>query len=726
VLSADGTVIYHPDHELIRSRHNLGLELGAPALAGGPARRVIDYRGRAMLDYRVTLPPPLNWQVHYAVPYRQLLASTLTNGLIQMALLGLAFLALFLALGWSINRRLTQPAERIAAALERFDLHGDREVVDPAHAAGTRELERIVGAANSMAAATRAATEQLEAREAMFRTVTENSVNLALWLRPDGGVHYITPSCERITGYSQNDFYEDPQLLSRLIHPEDRERWAAHAHPLTETGEPRPLDVRLAARDGQILWLRHFCKPIVSPTGELLGHRSSNFDVTRQKEAERQLVHNAYYDALTGLPNRSLLLDRLSHALGRARREPPLFALLFLDLDRFKVINDSLGHQVGDGLLVAVAEQLRVQCRPGDTVARLGGDEFAVLLEGVADSAEVMAIAGRIHARLARPFQLPPYEVFTTASIGVALSGQGYTGPEEMVRDADIAMYRAKAGGRERTALFDQEMRAAAVARLELENDLRRAVEQGTLQVYYQPIVRVTDGRLYGMEALARWQHPRQGPVGPGTFIPVAEETGLILPLGAQVLQAAVAQTSAWQRGFPRDPPLRVNVNLSGIQLAQGGLVEQVQELLRAFPLAPDSLSLELTESVLIEYAGSVRESLETLRGMGVRLAMDDFGSGYSSLGHLRNFPFHCLKIERSFIRGITTREEDRRIVRTIIDLAHHLGLDVVAEGIERPEQLAAVAELGCDYAQGFLFAPALAPAVFETRLQGAGVWQAA
>jgi diguanylate cyclase (GGDEF)-like protein len=428
-------------------------------------------------------------------------------------------------------------------------------------------------------------------------------------------------------------------------------------------------------------------------------------EVAERKQIEEQLRHNAFHDGLTDLANRALFMDHLQLALARAKRhENYQFAVLFLDLDRFKVINDSLGHVVGDKLLVGIARRLETAMRPGDTVSRLGGDEFTILLDDLGDAGEAGAVAERLLKELAMPYNLGGHEVFTSVSIGVALSATGYQSPEEILRDADTAMYRAKQLGKARYEVFDQTMHTRAVDRLEMERDLRRAVERRELFLQYQPIVSLDTGTVRGFEALVRWQHPERGLIPPAKFIPVAEETGMIIPIGLWVLGEACRQIRRWQGLCPADEPLTMNVNLSGKQFMQPDLLEQIEAVLRETGLDPRSLKLEITESVVMENIETATRTLERLRALGVELSIDDFGTGYSSLSYLQRFPVSTLKIDRSFVSRMTESDGTAEIVRTIMRLAQNLGMDVVAEGVETECQRAQLSALECEFGQGYYF----------------------
>jgi diguanylate cyclase (GGDEF)-like protein/PAS domain S-box-containing protein len=438
-------------------------------------------------------------------------------------------------------------------------------------------------------------------------------------------------------------------------------------------------------------------------------------DITDRKRAEEQLQHEAMHDVLTGLPNRAMFIDHLELAIARAQRnEERKFAVLYVDLDRFKIINDSLGHSVGDQLLKEVAVRLWNCVRAGDTVARLGGDEFVLLLEDVYAESEAIDVAERIKSELAAPFTLNGREVFTTVSIGVASSWTSYHQAEGLIRDADAAMYRAKSLGKNRHEIYDSVMHAQVNDLLQMETALRLAIERKEFLVYYQSIVDLETFKISGFEALIRWNHPEKGFISPANFIPLAEETGLIVEIGEWVLREACQQMERWQKIFPSDPPLFVSVNLSSKQFIQSDLIQRITQIIKETKINPEGLKLEITESAVMDDVDSATEMLKKLRALGIKLSIDDFGTGYSSLSYLHRFPIDTLKVDRSFVVNMSEDSENVEIVRTIVSLAQNLGMNVIAEGVETKEQLAALRRLGCENGQGYLFSKPVAAKAAE------------
>jgi diguanylate cyclase (GGDEF)-like protein len=448
------------------------------------------------------------------------------------------------------------------------------------------------------------------------------------------------------------------------------------------------------------------CRALVirGPDGVPTRMVGSLTDVHDRKELEDQLRHAALYDELTGLPNRTLFIDRLRQTMARANRRPDYqYAVLFLDLDGFKLVNDSLGHLLGDSLLSSVAERIAADLRPSDTASRFGGDEFAILLDGVVAPHNPVAVAERLQARLSRPFHIGGHEIVVTASIGIASSETGYQSADDVLRDADTAMYRAKANEKGTHATFDAGMHTRAVSRLRVEAELRHAVDAGELRLHYQPIVAIRTGTTLAFEALVRWEHPTRGLLGPGEFLPIAEESGLMVPMGRWILKETCRQIAEWKRaGAPED--LRVSVNVSNRQFWHGGLLDDVQGFLKDQHLEPRNIALEITETVVMYNADLAERMLKDLHENGFALHIDDFGTGYSSLQALHRFPIEALKVDRSFVWGLGTDPRSTELVRTIAMMARNLGVDVIAEGIETEDQRRRVERLGCAYGQGYLF----------------------
>jgi len=445
-------------------------------------------------------------------------------------------------------------------------------------------------------------------------------------------------------------------------------------------------------------------------------------DALERQAIEDAIRERAVHDPLTGLPNRVLFVDRLEHALARLGRQRSLCAILFLDLDHFKLVNDSLGHHVGDELLAAAAPRLKQALRTSDTVARFGGDEFGILLEDIASERDAIESAERIAAIFARPFVLSGSEHFVTTSIGIALARGGELA-DELIRDADAAMYRAKDRGRARYEVFDEAMRGRAIARLRVENDLRRALERGELRLEYQPVVSLKNFSIVGVEALLRWNHPDRGDVPPSEFIPIAEENGLIEPIGRWVLEQACRQGAEWYRSRPDAAPINISVNLSAVQVTRRSLPDLVRSVLRSTGLDPACLSLEITETVMVRDAEGLGEILGALKALGVRLVLDDFGTGYSSLSYLTRLPLDVLKVDRSFVDGLGSEPRDTAITETIIAMSRALSLDVVAEGVETPEHVRELSRLGCGMAQGFHFSHAVPAPEITHALEHGPLW---
>ncbi len=540
----------------------------------------------------------------------------------------------------------------------------------------------------------------LRESEGQLRLITENMSDLVCLHEPDGTLIYVSPSCQAILGYTPDDMLG--QSPYRFFHPDDADQIRQGAHQDGLGGTVLPAAYRMQKQSGDYIWLETLTKPIFNDAGQVIGIQTTSRNVTDKVEIQAQLEYDAGHDALTGLPNRTLLLQRLDAAIGLQQRQPS--AVLFIDLDRFKLINDSLGHHIGDELLMAIAQKLVAATRPEDLAARLSGDEFVVLLNGIASIEQVIQVAERLLAEIRQPFALKDRDVFVSASIGIALCTARHQTGVDLLRDADIAMYRAKASGKGRYALFDPQMHLQVLREMHLEEALRRAIEHQELMLHYQPIVNLSNGQIKGFEVLARWPHSQYGMISPAEFIPIAEETGLIIPLGRWVLRAACRQFSQWRQQFPAVRAMGLSVNLSAIQLRDAAVVDDITTLLADLELPSDCLTLEITESLLIENVDPNLAILEQIRGYGIRLSIDDFGTGFSSLSYLQRFPFSELKVDRSFVTHLGTEAENPVLVKSILALADSLKLDPIAEGIETEKQLEFLQANGCRYGQGFFF----------------------
>jgi diguanylate cyclase (GGDEF)-like protein/PAS domain S-box-containing protein len=516
------------------------------------------------------------------------------------------------------------------------------------------------------------------------------------------GSMYFSPRWKSMLGWEEQEISDSPDEWFSRIHPDDVERVrldiTTHLEEQTTHYED---EYRILHKDGNYLWV----------LGRGLAFRDPNDRATRMAGSQTDITRGKVVDVLTGLPNRVLFMDRLTRSFERARRSSDkTFALIFLDLDSFKLINDSLGHIVGDQLLVAIAGRLEGTVRSSDsvarlgknhTIARLGGDEFTILLEGISSPHDAIRVAERISNELSMPFLVGGQELFPTASIGIAIYAPTYQNPEELLRDADTAMYSAKSLGKGRFEIFDANMRANAVARLQLETEMRRAIDRKEFENHYQMIVSLRTGKIYGFEALVRWNNPSRGLISPQHFISAAEETGLIIPLGQWVLETACHQMRLWQSRFPNKPPLTISVNLSSRHFLQCDLLQQCRSILHETQLPFSSLNLEVTESAMMPDPENAIDLMIQLKELGIKISLDDFGTGYSSLSYLHRFPLDSLKIDRSFVARIM---EDDEIVRTIVTLGRNLGLNVIAEGVETIEQAVKLQNLGCEYAQGYYF----------------------
>ena len=542
----------------------------------------------------------------------------------------------------------------------------------------------------------------LRESEARYRLVADHISDLVGLHSPEGEYVYASPSCQGVLGYAAEDLVG--RSLYDLIHPDDRERVQLQLQTLHQPQQVLSLVYRVARRSGDYIWVETLARAIAGDRGQISQVQTVSRDITQRVQAEEQLRHQTLYDELTQLPNRTLFMERVNYALHQGQQQ---FAVLFIDVDRFKLINDSLGHVTGDQLLMAVGQVLSDYLRPLDTLARWGGDEFALLLPDLDDLSSAIDVAIAIQTGLEQPIALAPQPVVVSASMGIVWLAPHYQSGTELVRDAEIAMYRAKSQGRACYEVFDPEMHQEVLHRLNLEHDLRQALETDQLQVYFQPQVDLATGQWVGVEALVRWPHPTQGMIGPQVFIPIAEESGLIGAIGEWVLRATCAQLRQWQQQFP-DIPLYGSVNVASQQIQRPGFIAMVDRALADSGLAPTCLHLEITERALIEDTVHSAEVLATLRQRHIFLSLDDFGTGYSSLSYLQRFSLDVLKIDKSFVQAIqpdNSQPEAMGIIRAILGLAQAMDMTVVAEGIETDYQHQLLHQMGCQVGQGYHFA---------------------
>ena len=561
----------------------------------------------------------------------------------------------------------------------------------------------------------------LQRIESTYGPLAEGVPSVAYVYEPgvNGQCLYISPSIERVLGFSQDHWIRDGGLWDRLLHPEDADRVISNEAECARSGEALVQEYRLSRADGRVVWIRDEMTVVRGQDGTASPLFYGVFlDVTDRKKMEAELERLALYDSLTGLPNRALFTDRLAHAIERRGRAQAT-AVYFLDLDRFKRINDSLGHAAGDEVLREIAGRVQRMLRPDDTVARFGGDEFTVLCESVGGVLEAVGVADRLQREIARTLRAGGAELRLTASIGVALAEPGEeTDCSRLVDDADAAMYRAKERGGARTELFDVAMRERAVDALSIEQELQHGLERGELRLFYQPLVSLGSGDMVGAEALIRWEHPERGMLSPDKFLPVAEESGLIVEVGAWAVGEACRRLRDWDRRNGGPSAFGLAVNLSARELTHPDVVSTVLNAVRRSALDPSRLTIEVTESTAMADRDSGFRALRELSDAGVRIAIDDFGTGYSSLDHLREMPADILKIDRSFVAGMAANSPDSALVAAAIAMGRALDMEVVAEGIETSEQVADLRELGCPLGQGFLFARPLPPEELDGLLE--------
>ena len=565
-----------------------------------------------------------------------------------------------------------------------------------------RTLEQTTLRLESTIQALEASRRALEKSEERYRMVADYNHDWESWIGPDGFYRYVSPSCERISGYPPDRFLEDRDFLGLIVHHEDLPAWENFM--LSRPKDSAELSFRIHHSNTRIRWISMVKHAIEGEDGVFLGVRTSMRDITNRKYMEDKLKHSMLHDPLTGLPNRNLFLDRLGRVMERAIRNGNCFAVLFINLDRFQAVNDNYGHAMGDKLLVRIGTHLRQNLRTEDTLARFGGDEFVILIDEMARKSDIRDVVKMIQGAFDKPFDVEGVNFTISASMGLQISQNSQDDHADLVHNAQLAMYKAKGVGKNHCMEYTSKMREGVVNILAVENDLKRALKADEFETFYQPLVNLADGTLYGFEALARWRHPERGLVSPGEFIPVAEETGLIIPLGSLVLRNACNALRGWQELYPAMEKVTIAVNISAKQFAEASLVHEVKRVLEESCLPPECLKLEITETVVMLDAMESSGRLNRLKGLGVKLSIDDFGTGYSSMSYLQKFPVDQLKIDLSFVRRMEKSPENIEIIRAIVNMAHSLRLKVVAEGIETDRQRDLLYSLQCDYGQGYLY----------------------
>ena len=707
VIDAKGRIIYHPNQSFLGNQisplfiEKLTSDNGILSTEVGEEKMFITY----------AYSSKSHWYVMSLIPANTFTAKTALIRAVTFSLLLICFAFVGVA-AILITKNLVNPIRKITDQFRHFE-EGTLDY-------GTRLESKWDDEVGELVIWFNAFVESLAARQESEKRLSESEERYALAVRgaSDGlwdwdlkrNEIYLSPRWKEILGYGEDEGGNDPAEWLERIHPDSQKevkmKIDAHLQGRTPHFES---EQRLCHKDNTYRWVLARGLALFDETGTAYRMAGSHTEITNRKIAEEQLQHDAFYDSLTNLPNRILFLDRLKNAISRNKRHPEAkFAVMFLDLDKFKLVNDCLGHNIGDLLLQEIARRLSQSMRATDTVARLGGDEFGVLLEDINGIRDVISMADRIQSLLSEPVDLCSNKTVSSASIGILMNAPGYNTPDEYLRDSDIAMYRAKVKGKARYEIFDQTMRDHLMLHMELENDLRQAIEKEELVPHYQPIINLENKKIVGFECLLRWPHPEKGNISPNVFIPIAEETGLILPLGNWVLQKATKQLSIWQSQIPDMSHLQISVNLSGKQLTHPNLVDQISSALQENSLSPSCLNLEITESDIINDMETAADVLSQIKRLGVEIQMDDFGTGYSSLSYLHQFPFDVIKIDRSFVIGMIEDKSKISLIKAIVLMAKELKKSTIAEGIETLEELGILTESGCEYGQGFYISPAI------------------
>lgn len=617
---------------------------------------------------------------------------------IGATLAGMGFAVLVI---WLMMNRLTRPLAVLARHVAQLpEKSGEDRFI---HLPVNGEIGNLTGAFNQMVQQLEGQTRELQGSEQRYRIVTEFTNDFTYWRRPDGSFEFLSPACFDLTGYHREELYQNPDLMELMIHPDDRQLCEQMA---SDSGEPASstdmeFEYRIVTKGGEVRWVRHTCRQIIDENGNYLGRRGCRTDITERKHLADQVSHMVLHDLLTGLPNRSLFADRLFKLVSqKGVGTQDLNIVMFFGIDRFKLINDTLGHEVGDQLLVMVAERLQQLLQPGDIISRFGGDVFGFILPDRTNRHEAVTMSYRILSALENPFNTGMQQIMLSGSIGIALFPQDGISSDAVLKNAESAMYDAKRSGKNCFRFYASEMNAQAAELLRIDNSMPQSLVNGDFYLNFQPQLDLETDEVVAVEALLRWRHPDMGQIPPDRFIPLAEENGFIIKLGEWVLRTACQQCASWQTSL--DQPLRVAVNISGRQFNEPEFVDMVTDVLNSSGLAPELLELELTESLLISNAQQALQKLQLLKGMQIHLAIDDFGTGYSSLAYLKHFPLDRLKVDKSFVDEILVSQDDAAITEAIIAMGRSLKLKVIAEGVETMEQLAFLQDRGCNEIQGY------------------------
>lgn len=699
LVSNDGRVLFHTNKERILQKASPSTKpLIAKALQNGKATgRLTGIDGRKFIAslHRLSV---VNWVLVASYPENEIYAPIhkARTWFIVATLAGMGVAVLVVLV---MMRLLTRPLAQLASHVSSLpEKQGEERFI---HLPVNGEIGKLTGAFNTMVEEIDQNTQALRESEQRYRIVTEFTNDFTYWRRPDGSFEFVSPACLQVTGYSREELIAKPELMEEMVHPDDTNALEQLASECSGDCSDQEIEYKIITKDGSTRWVRHTCRPIYDENLNFLGRRGCRSDITERRQLADQVSHMVLHDLLTGLPNRSLFADRLFQVtINKDRYSQEITVVLFFGIDRFKMINDTLGHETGDRLLIMVAERLRKLLHPDDTLCRFGGDVFAFILPARESRHEAVTMSYRILASLSDPFNPSGQQVNLTGSIGIALCPQDGSDVQTLLKNAETALYDAKRSGKNCFRFYASEMNAMAAEILRIDNSMPQGLANGDFYLHYQPQMDLKNDSVVAVEALLRWRHPELGMIPPDRFIPLAEENGFIIKLGEWVLRTACAQCACWQKDGPA--PLRIAVNVSGRQFSEHDFVDMVAAALKDSHLEPHYLELELTESLLISNEQDALQKLQLLKKMGVFLAIDDFGTGYSSLAYLKHFPLNRLKIDKSFVNDILTDPDDAAITEAIIAMAHSLKLKVIAEGVETRDQLLFLTDRGCDEIQGY------------------------